>query len=168
MSQVFWNSTANWRVPFAVLRRMPERETHRRGHPDRRRAADHHRADRARDFLRGAAAHVDFLSWQLALIDHHDRVALPIDCRKHVSYPRSRRSNGIGRSADSLSRPVGPFRFPRMISMSPQYSQSNWRQGPHGGVGASVSATTAMRVKTEWPSESALTSATRSAQSVRP
>ena len=23
MSQFFWNSTANWRVPFAVLRRMP-------------------------------------------------------------------------------------------------------------------------------------------------
>ncbi len=36
-------------------------------------------------------------------------------------------------------------------SMSPQYSQRSWRHGPHGGVGLSVSATTAMRVKTRVP-----------------
>ena len=52
--------------------------------------------------------------------------------------------------------------------MSPQYSHSSCRHGPHGGVGASVSATTAMRVKTVCPSDSALTSATRSAHSVSP
>ena len=32
--------------------------------------------------------------------------------------------------------------------MSPQYSHRSCRQGPQGGVGFSVSATTTMRVKT--------------------
>ena len=35
--------------------------------------------------------------------------------------------------------------------MSPQNSQMIWRQAPHGGVGASVSATTAMRRKRSLP-----------------
>src|SRR6187401_672553 len=52
--------------------------------------------------------------------------------------------------------------------MSPVYSQSNCRQAPHGGVGASVSATTASIVKSRWPSVSALSKATRSAQTVSP
>ncbi len=52
--------------------------------------------------------------------------------------------------------------------MSPQNSQMIWRQAPQGGVGAAVSATTAMRVNDRWPSESALKIATRSAQMVRP
>ena len=55
-----------------------------------------------------------------------------------------------------------------MTSMSPQNSHEICRQAPHGGVGSSVSATTAMRVKTACPSDSALNSATRSAHSVRP
>jgi hypothetical protein len=42
------------------------------------------------------------------------------------------------------------------------------RLGPQCGVGESVSATTAIRVKDVLPSESAFTSATRSAQIVRP
>ena len=52
--------------------------------------------------------------------------------------------------------------------MSPPNSQSIWRQAPQGGVGASVSATTAMRAKRAVPSESALNIATRSAQIVSP
>src|SRR5437899_205289 len=52
--------------------------------------------------------------------------------------------------------------------MSPQYSQSNWRHGPQGGVGAAVSAATAIIVNSRSPSERALSSATRSAQTVRP
>lgn len=55
-----------------------------------------------------------------------------------------------------------------MTGMSPQYSQSNWRQGPHGGVGLAVSAATAIMTKSRWPSESAFSSATRSAQTVSP
>src|SRR5262249_11303623 len=50
--------------------------------------------------------------------------------------------------------------------MSPQYSQSSWRHGPQGGVGAAVSATTAISANSRAPSESALSSATRSAQTV--
>ena len=60
-----------------------EREPHRRGHADGRRAADHHRLDGLRDLLRAAAADVDLLARQLALIDHHDGVVGPLDCREH-------------------------------------------------------------------------------------
>jgi hypothetical protein len=50
----------------------------------------------------------------------------------------------------------------------PPNSHRICRHAPHGGVGASVSATMAMRVKARWPSDSALNIATRSAQIVRP
>ena len=70
-------------VPCALLLLHAERDAHRRRHADRRRAANHHRLDRARDFGRGLAAHVDFLAGQLALIDHHDGVRLPLDRREH-------------------------------------------------------------------------------------
>ena len=52
--------------------------------------------------------------------------------------------------------------------MSPANSHRICRHGPHGGVGSSVSATTAMRVNSSCPSDSALNMATRSAQIVRP
>src|ERR1043165_7757490 len=55
-----------------------------------------------------------------------------------------------------------------MISRSPPNSHRICRQAPHGGVGAFVSATTAMRENRRSPSEIALTMATRSAQIVRP
>ena len=41
--------------------------------------------------------------------------------------------------------------------MSPQYSHNSWRHAPQGGVGRSVSATTAIRRNDVRPSESALT-----------
>ena len=74
-----------------------------------------------------------------------------------VSRGRSALSNGqIGRRAAERAAMPAPSSLVRRLprrdcehdSMSPQYSQSSWRHGPHGGVGASVSATTAMRVKT--------------------
>jgi len=52
--------------------------------------------------------------------------------------------------------------------MLPQYSQSNWRQAPHGGVGAAGPATTAMAENLRTPSDKAFHNATRSAQTVRP
>ena len=53
----------------------PERDAHRRGHADRRRAADHHGADRFRHFGGGPAADVNLFGGQFSLIDHHDRVS---------------------------------------------------------------------------------------------
>ena len=55
-----------------------------------------------------------------------------------------------------------------MTGTSPQNSQMIWRQAPHGGVGDSVSATTAIAANSRSPSDSALKMATRSAQIVRP
>ena len=55
-----------------------------------------------------------------------------------------------------------------MISMSPQNSHRIWRQAPQGGVRSSVSAAMAMRWNLRAPSEMALNTATRSAQSVSP
>ena len=54
------------------------------------------------------------------------------------------------------------------LEVSPPNSHSTWRHAPHGVVGWSVSATTAMRVNERCPSESALKMATRSAHIVRP
>ena len=55
-----------------------------------------------------------------------------------------------------------------MTSMSPQNSQRIWRQGPHGGVGDCVSATTAIRENSRMPSDTALKIAGRSAHSGSP
>ena len=60
-----------------------EGDPHRRGNTDRRRAANDHRLDRARHFRWRLAADVDLLAWQLALIDHHNRVVLPVNRRQH-------------------------------------------------------------------------------------
>ena len=60
-----------------------ERDAHRGGDANRRGAANHHRADGAGHFLRRTAPDIQFLAGQLALIDHHDRVVLPIDGGKH-------------------------------------------------------------------------------------
>jgi hypothetical protein len=60
-----------------------ERDAVRRGHADRRRAADDHGADRLGDLGGGAAAHVHFLGGQLALVHHDDGVVLEIDGRQH-------------------------------------------------------------------------------------
>ncbi len=68
---------------FGAAALHAERDAHRRRDADGRRAADHHRANGLRHLLRRAAANVDFLAGQLALIDHDDRVALPFDCGKH-------------------------------------------------------------------------------------
>src|SRR5258708_6907509 len=84
------------------------------------------------------------------------------------SPPSKRTSNGNGNRSRIRCVPFTAWRFARTTGMSPQYSQSNCRHGPHGGVGALVSATTAIIVKSRFPSESALSSATRSAQTVRP
>ena len=65
--------------PLRLAAAHAEREAHRRRHANRRRATDDHRLDRARDFLRRLAADVDFLARQLALIDHDDRVGLPLN-----------------------------------------------------------------------------------------
>ena len=60
-----------------------ERDAHGGRHANRRRAADHHRLDRARDLGAGLAADVDFLRWKLPLIDHHDRISFARNRRKH-------------------------------------------------------------------------------------
>ena len=83
MSQIFWNSTANCFVPLAVLRRIPSAmpiaaETPIAGAP-----SNHHRANRAGHFLSASAADVDLLNGQLALIDHDDHIALPVDSWEH-------------------------------------------------------------------------------------
>ena len=100
MSQVFWNSTANCFVPFAVLRRMPSAMPIAAATPIAGAPRITIVRIALRDFLRGAAAHVEFLAGQLALIDHDDRVVLPIDCREHGVYFSSRLSNGSGSSSD--------------------------------------------------------------------
>src|SRR5687767_6777197 len=58
--------------------------------------------------------------------------------------------------------------FATITSISPANSHRIWRQAPHGGVGALVSATIAMRRNWRWPSEIALKTATRSAHIVSP
>src|SRR6266481_563693 len=63
---------------------------------------------------------------------------------------------------------VLPLRFARITGTSPQNSQINWRQAPHGGVRTSVSVTTEMASKPRSPSLMALKMAMRSAQMVRP
>jgi len=50
----------------------------------------------------------------------------------------------------------------------PQNSQRIWRQAPHGGVSLEASVTTATLTNFAAPSEIALNTATRSAQTVRP
>jgi hypothetical protein len=73
----------------------PDCNAHRGCHADRRRAADYHRLDRARDLRRRLAADVDLLRRQLALVDHDDDVVFPRYCWKHdsrelSSQPRKR------------------------------------------------------------------------------
>ena len=63
----------------------PERQAHRGGHANRRRATNHHRFDRFGDVVRRAAGHVHLDRRQLALVDHHDRVVFPFDCRQHAT-----------------------------------------------------------------------------------
>src|SRR5258708_7501492 len=77
-------------------------------------------------------------------------------------------SKGIGKSADMRWHSILPFRFARTTSASPQNSHRIWRHDPHGGVGVSVSATTATASNPRSPSEIALKIATLSAQSVTP
>ena len=60
-----------------------EREAHRGGDADRRGAANDHRADGAGHLLRRTAPDIQFLAGQLALIDHHDRIVLPIYGGEH-------------------------------------------------------------------------------------
>ena len=53
-------------------------------------------------------------------------------------------------------------------SMSRHWSQSTWRQAPHGDAGGSASVTTATARNFRAPSEIALKTAVRSAHTVRP
>src|SRR4029077_1104067 len=63
---------------------------------------------------------------------------------------------------------VLPLRLAMITGTSPQNSQINWRQAPHGGVSASVSVTTEIASNPRSPSLIALKMAMRSAQTVRP
>ena len=62
------------------------------GDADGRRAADHHRLDRLRHFLRAPAGDVDLRRGQLALIDHHDDIVFAGDGGQHglSIVPKSR------------------------------------------------------------------------------
>ena len=82
-SQIFWNSVVNCLVPVALLAPHAERDAHRRGHADRRRAANHHRLDGLGDVVGGLARDVDLGRRQLALVDHHDRIVFPLDGGQH-------------------------------------------------------------------------------------
>src|SRR5205823_4767010 len=61
-----------------------QRDAPRRRDTDRGGAPNHHRANGFRDLLRRAAAHVNFLTRQLALVHHHDDIFLAIYRREHV------------------------------------------------------------------------------------
>jgi hypothetical protein len=82
----------------------PERDAHRRGHANRRRAAYHHGPDGASHFLRRAAPQVHLLAGQLALIDHHDRIILPIYRREHGRHFKSLITDRSSRIANPESR----------------------------------------------------------------
>ena len=75
---------------------------------------------------------------------------------------------GLGKRSFRRKVSVLPCRFASTSSTLPQNSHRIWRQAPQGGVSVSVSATTATRRNWRAPSETALKTATRSAQSVRP
>ena len=60
-----------------------ERHAHRGGHADRRRPADHHVTDRARHFAVVAIDAIDLAIGEQPLIDHHDAVAVPLNCFDH-------------------------------------------------------------------------------------
>src|SRR5262249_40876042 len=79
-----------------------------------------------------------------------------------------RASNGIGSSADIRSVFERPARFSMWTQTSPQNSQMIWRHGPQGAARWGESTTTAMASKGRSPSETALKTAVRSAQIVRP
>src|SRR5579859_1033274 len=77
-------------------------------------------------------------------------------------------SKASGNSSDIRRTVICPPRFERITSASRQNSHRICLHAPHGGVSRSVSATTATASKPRSPSERALKTATRSAQSVNP
>src|SRR5207253_4324875 len=77
-------------------------------------------------------------------------------------------SKGLGNKSFIWNFSVLPWRFTNVTSTSPQNSHRIWRQAPQGGVSTSVSAATTTRRNLRAPSEMALKTATRSAQTVRP
>src|SRR5581483_8147983 len=81
---------------------------------------------------------------------------------------RNDASNALGKSDASRTDSTSPPRFASTISISPQNSHSICLQAPHGGVSFTVSAATAIRRNLRAPSDNALNTATRSAQSVSP
>jgi hypothetical protein len=60
-----------------------QRNAHRRGDADGRRATNHHGLDRPGDVVGGRAGYVDLAARKLALIDHHDGIVLPGNRWKH-------------------------------------------------------------------------------------
>ena len=71
-----------------------------------------------------------------------------------LTRTNDRTASAKARTCDS-ARPCR-FRFARITSASPQNSHRIWRHDPHGGVSASVSATTATASNPRSPSEIAL------------
>lgn len=84
------------------------------------------------------------------------------------AHVNSDASKPWGNSSRIVNCAVRPCKLASVTVASGANSQSNCRQAPQGGVSRSVSATTAMAVKRVRPSEIPFTSATRSAQIVRP
>ena len=79
-----WNSVSELAGAGGGAPLHAERQAHRRGHADRRRAADRHRGDGLGHLVARAAAHVDLAARQLPLVDHHDVVAVPGNSREHA------------------------------------------------------------------------------------
>src|SRR5438445_286938 len=77
-------------------------------------------------------------------------------------------SNAAGSSSRIVNFNTFPDRFARITSASGANSQRICRHAPHGGVGLSVSATTATRLKRRRPSDTPLNTAVRSAHIVSP
>jgi hypothetical protein len=67
--------------------RHPERDAHRGGHADRRRAAHHHVLDGARDIAMIAIHAVHLLQRQEPLVEEHDGTIAPLDRSNHSRSP---------------------------------------------------------------------------------
>ena len=90
----------------AARRRVPVR----RCDADRRRSTDRQRADRVGDLGRGAAAQLDLLVRQPALVEHHDRVVLEPDDAPRLK--RSRHSHAVPSAAEPRLCPAETNRCP--------------------------------------------------------
>ena len=83
-----------------------ERDPHRGGDANCRRAANDHRLDRPRHFSGGLAADVDLCRGQLSLVDHHDRVVFLRDGRKHLTILHAATASGR-QTARGRDPPIG-------------------------------------------------------------